>query len=391
MFRRIVRVSLCYSTIYINHRCVTVNEETRELLTKNLTAVREECKGQGLDLADMSDATKATSRALHECISVSNVQDAAFKEMVESISASLKVYNNRLNNVKNEAWSVQTKVDTLIKLLWGTENPQGDSFAAQPPLDDLSTVPKEPPRNGEPSDIEVKGSPESEVLHNVSCDRAPFDEKVNVEHVVGERVDGKWNKRSQEESDRKDEEIEVETIEVELESHFNNSIGKKTIIDITKELYERGVDFSDCLDANSLRQRYDDVLNGKICTQKTFSSSTSTTGNSYAEPFATNTDQPQVPSRPQYSEDQSYIPPLPNTETTGLAHDPYPNAMRKMVDAMKFVWQIKQELAAEKGINPSSVDLWSGKVKLEDHKRLYDYPTAQSHPIEVRHKGDMPL
>ncbi|CCW70771.1 unnamed protein product [Phytomonas sp. Hart1] len=388
MLRRIAHLSLCCSAAYANHRCVTVSQETREWLTNNLTALKEECKGQGLDLADMSDATKATSSSLQECLSSSNVQDAAFKTMVESLSASVKVYNNRLNNLKNEVWTVQTKVDTLLKMLWGTENPKGASFEAPPIPSSTSTAQRVPSGNGERSHIE--GSLVDEVRHNTSCDGTLEGEKVNVERVVGEKVPDKSYKKSQGMVDKKEEEIEAEVIEVELDPGFNSSVGDKKITDITKELYERGVDFSDCLDAKSLRQRYDDVLSGKIASQPPSSSSLSATDSSSVKPSATNTDRPYASPRLQYSEEPSYMPPPPNTGEAGLAHDPYPNATRKMVDAMKFVWQIKQELSSERGIDPNTVDLWSGKTKLEDHKRLYDYPTAQSHPIEVRQKGDMP-
>jgi hypothetical protein len=37
-----------------------------------------------------------------------------------------------------------------------------------------------------------------------------------------------------------------------------------------------------------------------------------------------------------------------------------------------------------------TIDIWSGHIRLEDHKRLYDYPTIQQYPLEVRQKGDAP-
>jgi hypothetical protein len=377
-------------------RRLSVSADIRDSLTKPLSSLKEECKGQNLDLADMADAMKGATYKFQEANKKAGIEDKAFKGKVTTLAASLKAYNTRLANLQNETRSMQAEIDALLKLLWGTERPEGANFATPPPAAPQSAI---------PNDFEVDPPPLAKALGEEAPSAEPAASaspaKPSVERVEGERVSGAANAAraaSPSASTVKEEEIEVETIEVEVEPPVQEDpVDTMKVTDITKELYEKGVNFSDCMDARSLRQRYRDVISGKIPTSANAStaaaSSSSSSSRPYTEPLTTNTSQPRMPQRPQQqSRQQQYQQPPPNNNSAGngLAYDPYPNAQRKMVDPMKYVREVKQELAVEKGIDANSVDLWSGKVKLDDNKRLYDYPSIQNYPIEVRQKGDIP-
>lgn len=357
-------------------RFLTLPSDTRDVLTKHLSSVKEESKGQGLDLADMNDTMKMAAQSLQDAMRKADIQDAQFKGKMTTLSASLKVYNTRLANLQNEARSLQADVDGILKLMWGTESPQGDKF---------STPPSSAADDQDPEGFGVEPPPIAEML----------SKKPPVETVEAERVDPSAKPASQS-SAAASEEIEVEAIEIETDDDAAaakpaqaqpDEVESMKITDMTKELYEQGVNFSDCLDAKTLRQRYRDYKSGRI-------SPGVIAGKTASQGSQTNTEQPRMPQRSSHQSTNQQPPPPPppppHSSQTGLTQDPYPNAQRKMVDPMKFVWQVKQEVASEKGIDPAAVDLWSGKMKLDDQKRLYDYPSIQSYPIEVRQKGDIP-
>lgn len=364
-------------------RFLTIDSAKRDELTKHLTALKEECKGQGLDLADMNEAAKDAGKAVQEKVKQLGIDDTDFKAKVLTLSASVKAYHTRLANLQTETKSLQGEVDAVLKMMWGTENPAAANFSTPPPP---SSPPREEKTAGS-SDFAVEPPPIAQVVENLN--KSGSKDTPKVETVEGERIpsDAAPNSSASSGAEKKEEEIEVETIEIEVEPSDSTSsdpaedaVDKMKITDITSDLYERGINFSDCLDAKSLRQRYKDVLKGKI-----------------AAPInppkpKENTNQPPMPKRAdtQHYQHQQQYNSTPNTSEAGLAHDPYPNAHRKMVDPMKYVEEVKRELCAEQGIDPKSVDLWSGKVRLDDKKRLYDYPTVQSYPIEVRQKGDIP-
>ncbi|RNF15910.1 uncharacterized protein Tco025E_05346 [Trypanosoma conorhini] len=380
MFRR-----LCLSggVRAIDVRFLSMTSDARDALTKQLSALKEECKGQGLDLADMSDASRAAMRAVQDGLKRANVEDDQFKGKCTTLSASMKAYTARLSNLQDEARSIQAEADALLKLMWGTEAPPKDASFASPPKS------AEEAGSASAAAAEVKGAETEDdefIVEPPPLAKALGNDKRPPERVEAERVQDTARKSAEEVVV---EEIEVETIEVEVEPNESPADTMK-ITDITKDLYERGVNFSDCLDARTLRQRYRDVLAGKLSPGIHPGTPTST-----PQAAEANTNQPRMPEhRPYQQQPQQYYQQQQqqqaNTSESGLAHDPYPNAYRKMVDPMKHVWELKNELAAEKGIDPKSVDLWSGKCKLEDHKVLYDYPSVQSYPIEVRQKGDIP-
>ncbi|KAK7197699.1 hypothetical protein NESM_000721800 [Novymonas esmeraldas] len=382
MFRRVVAhavapVALC--------RHVTLSADTREGLTKPLSSLKEECKGQNLDLADMAEAMKGATYALQEVLKKSAVDDKQFKGKTATLAASLKAYNTRLGNLQNETRSIQAEIDGVLKLLWGTEKPHGAQFSTPPP--------NKAPAAAE--DFEVEPPPLARALGEEapSAPASAAAAEPTVERVEAERVDAAAASSTADKVT--EQEIEVETLEVDVEPPApEDPVDTMKVTDITQELYERGVNFSDCMDARTLRQRYRDVLSGKVPTTANQAASSKR----FTEPLTENTSQPRMPPRGappphqyQYQQQQQQQQQSgSNNAGSGITSDPYPNAHRKMVDPMKFVHEIKQELAVEKGIDASSVDLWSGKVKLEDHKRLYDYPSIQSYPIEVRQKGDVP-
>ncbi|CBH13937.1 hypothetical protein, conserved [Trypanosoma brucei gambiense DAL972] len=377
LFRRLKRGdalrSYCCSL-----RLLNLASEARDTLTKQLGALKEECKGQGLDLADMNDASRTAMRSLQEGLKRANIDDESFKGKCTTLSASLKAYTSRLTNLQNEARSIQAEADALLRLIWGTEAATKPASFASPPCSTETPVmeSEKDETRGEGSDFDVEPPKIVEVLSG----GAPAVEKVEAERVMPTEDMASRNHETQ---GKCVEEIEVETIEVEVEPQESPADTMK-ITDITKELYEKGVNFSDCLDAQSLRQRYRDVLSGRIPPGIQ-------AGSTSKKPLdlEMNKHQPRMPSNNSHTNQRQYQQ-QNNTTESGIAHDPYPNAYRKMVDPMKHVWELKNELAAEKGIDPSSVDLWSGKTKLEDHKMLYDYPSVQSYPIEVRQRGDIP-
>nr|CCC92613.1 conserved hypothetical protein [Trypanosoma congolense IL3000] len=366
LLRRLGRCELFYTSL----RSISLASEARDNITKQLGALKEECKGQGLDLADMGEASRTAMRSLQESVKRAGVDDESFNGKYGTLSASLKAYTSRLANLQNEARSIQSEVDALLRLIWGTEEAARPASFSSPPRH--SEVPRpvgEPSSKCAHDSFDVEPPPVVEALGGGN----PKVEKVEAERVTEAR-------RASEAQEAKLEEIEVETIEVEVEP-AESAADTMKITDITRELYEKGVNFSDCLDAQSLRQRYKDVLTGKITPGIQAGSTSNKTNN-----VEMNKNQPTMPRSNPYNSGQQQS----NTTESGLAHDPYPNAYRKMVDPMKHVWELKKELAAEKGIDANSVDLWSGKTKLEDHKLLYDYPSVQSYPIEVRQKGDIP-
>ncbi|KPI88874.1 hypothetical protein ABL78_1991 [Leptomonas seymouri] len=382
MLRRVVMKAAVPAALC---RQLSVSADVRDSLTKPLSSLKEECKGQNLDLADMADAMKGATSRFQEASRKAAIEDKRFGGKTTTLTASLKAYNTRLANLQNETRSMQAEIDSLLKLLWGTERPDGASFTTPPP-ENARTI---------PDDFEVDPPPFAKALGEEAPTPDPAEPvKPAVERVEGERVSDRGNTASSANT-AKEEEIEVETIEIDVEpSAQEDPVETMKVTDITKELYEKGVNFSDCMDARSLRQRYRDVLSGKIPTSTNASTAASSSSSSspYTEPLTANASQPRMPPRaPSQQHQHQYQQPPPNSNAgNGLAYDPYPNAQRKMVDPMKYVREIKQELALEKGIDASSVDLWSGKVKLDDNKRLYDYPSIQNYPIEVRQKGDVP-
>jgi hypothetical protein len=355
--------------------------DAREKLTKCFAAVKEETRGQALDLTDMSDASRKVMRSVQDALKAfpEVEQDAKFKGKLQTLTASLKAYNSRLSTLQNEARSMQADVDGLLKHMWGAEQP---SVAPSPGGQRIAT------QSGD-FGVDAPSSGESD-------ESSP--KSNTVETVEGEIVRDAAAPKTATESEA---EIEIETVEIEPPaassasasssspsgssaassspaSGFSKQVENKSVTEITRELHEKGVNFSDCMDAKTLRQRYQDYLDGKIATAKA------------TPPPPPPQQAARRPANNTYYEQQQQQQRTPNTTETGLASDPYPNAERKMIDPMKYVWQVKQEYCAEKGVDPQTFDLWSGKVRLDDSKRLIDFPTIQNFPLEMRQKGNPP-
>lgn len=379
-------------------RFFSLDAGKRNELTKHLSSLKEECKGQSFDLADMNDAAKEAGRAVQEKVKQLVINDSLFNAKVLTLSASVKAYHKRLANLQVEAQSIQAEVDALLKLMWGAESPEAADFSSPPTScsSSSSTIKEghekkdtmEMNKDQHSEGFAVDPPPIAQMVEGMSGSSSEKKvETVEGEHIPSDAPIGA--KSSFEKTSTAKAEPDEATIEIEVEPESSDpvvdAVDSMKITDITSDLYERGVNFSDCLDAKSLRQRYKDVLAGKFVLPAT----------SFRKQAEENKVQPPSPRRPEvrntdYSYSSSSYQSAPNSNQSGLAHDPYPNAQRKMIDPMRYVEDVKKELCAEQGVDPNSVDLWSGKVRLDDKKRLYDYPTIQSYPVEVRQKGDIP-
>ncbi|KNH04834.1 hexokinase-2-like protein [Perkinsela sp. CCAP 1560/4] len=185
-------------------------------------------------------------------------------------------------------------------------------------------------------------------------------------------------------------ENEVEIEEPASTSAQNISSGV-SVQEMTEYLHAKSIDFSDCFDEESLGKRYIAVKKGTYVPPRKESS---------VAPIA-----PKVPSDshkvcairepPTYERDSSsgskHSQEKMNyggSSQNAVMQDPYPGAERRMCDPMKYVWEVKQEICQGKGVNSSQVDIWCGPIKLEDHRRMYEYPQCQRTPMEVRMSGD---
>lgn len=351
----------------------------RDDFTKVVSRVKDEAKGQSLDLAEMGDAARSALKGVQEAQKRHTTVDAKVQGKLKTLSASLKAYNNRLNNVQNEAKALQADAEATMKLLWGNENvSEGGSASVE-----AETVEAERVDPSVEADFDVEVPPVAKKFDDAMKNAKP------VESVEAEKVSGGGSSKSGE--------TQPEELEIEIEVDEPSPADDVPVTQITQELYEKGIDFADCTDAKSLRKRYADVLAGK-----------------YDAPAPPQQAQRQTPpqshSRPPQQQQQTHqggyggnqaggyqgyggsgYNSQSQTTETGLAFDPHPGAQRKMIDPNKPVWEVKNEVARENGVDPNTVDLWAGTVLLADHKRLYEYGSlVQTNPIEVRSKGDAP-
>ena len=378
----------------------TLTKESRDAITKGLSRVKDEAKGQLLDLTDMNEASRNAGNALQEVLKRNTVTDAKVKGKIATLTASLKSYNTRLSNLQSEARAVQNEADALIKLLWGNtsaaaaETSGSAAGAGAAAAEDADFGVDVPPMAQKIEEVlGEKVSSASSPSNSASSASSPASGAAPVETLEGdfikEDLTAPKKPTSANTSNGAEEDLEIE-LEVEPTASSstpaksaNELLAEKaTIPEITSELHNAGVDFTACRDADSLRAKYLAFLDGKLNKPKPAA----------ANPSAQRaTQQPPTPRPPQQQQQQQqYQQPPPNTNETGVSADPYPNGVRKMVDPMKTVWEVKMEIAKERNIDANTINLWSGRSCLEDHKRLYDYPTIQQFPIEVRQKGDNP-
>eukprot|EP00744_Colponema_vietnamica_P000391 GILI01000703.1.p1 GENE.GILI01000703.1~~GILI01000703.1.p1 ORF type:complete len:366 (+),score=82.75 GILI01000703.1:59-1099(+) len=345
----------------------------------------------------MNEASRNAGNALQEVLKRNAVDDIKVKGKIATLTASLKSYNTRLSNLQSEARSVQTEADALIKMLWGNSNAaeatkaQAPTPNADPSSDDFGV--DVPPIAKKIEQVLGESRPSSSIdsSSETTSSNQPPAPSQKVETLEGDfiREDLTAPKSAQSTSTGTDEDLEIE---LEVDGSTSNAspvksanellADKASIPEITTELHNNGIDFSSCRDADSLRKKYLEFLEGKF-------KKPSAKPNHNQEQRTTQ--QPPTPRPPQQQQQQSqYQQAASNTTETGVSSDPYPNGVRKMIDPMKTVWEVKMEIAKERNMDANTVNLWSGKICLEDHKRLYDYPTIQQFPIEVRSKGDTP-
>ena len=363
---------LCVAPAVSAVRYLTLSADARADITRGFTKVKDEAKGQSVDLSDMSEAARNAHKIVQDIQKRHPLEeDKAFRAKLNTVNASLKAYNSRLLNLQNEARGIQNDVEKLLKVVWGQEGPGVES--AEP-------VPSQEPAVN--ADFETEVPPLAEKLEQLKSERVPnkATEQEQVEHVDAEPVVETPSATTVDES-----EIEVESVEVD-----GSSVDDTPITDITRELHDKGIDFSDCLDAKSLRKRYREYLDGKFAEQ------------AQAAPRqksqSPQTDTPPKASDPKKStswyEDEKYQQyrqqAAPNQSEKGVTIDPNPGANRRMIDPMKYVRELKVELAAEHNVPPERIDLWSGKMMLDDNRRVYEYPGIQHNPVEIRAKGDVP-
>ena len=379
----------------------TLTKESRDAITKGLSRVKDEAKGQLLDLTDMNEASRNAGNALQEVLKRNTVTDAKVKGKIATLTASLKSYNTRLSNLQSEARAVQNEADALIKLLWGNtsaaaaETSGSAAGAGAAAAEDADFGVDVPPMAQKIEEVlGEKVSSASSPSNSASSASSPSSGAAPVETLEGDFIKEDLTAPKKPTSANTSSNGAEEDLEIELEveptassstpaKSANELLAEKaTIPEITSELHNAGVDFTACRDADSLRAKYLAFLDGKLNKPKPAA----------ANPSAQRaTQQPPTPRPPQQQQQQQqYQQPPPNTNETGVSADPYPNGVRKMVDPMKTVWEVKMEIAKERNIDANTINLWSGRSCLEDHKRLYDYPTIQQFPIEVRQKGDNP-
>ena len=180
----------------------------------------------------------------------------------------------------------------------------------------------------------------------------------------------------------------INEVDIELEEATPDS--PMTAAELTEYLHEKSVDFSDCFNEDSLRQRYMDVKRGTYKAPKKVQlkeESRHVTSNEQKISMIREPVVVQNTSNGNRSSERERFN-YGGSSNCGIMQDPYPGAERRMCDPMKYVWEVKQDICQGRGVNSSQVDIWCGPTKLEDHKRMYEYPQCQRTPMEVRMKGD---
>jgi hypothetical protein len=388
----------CAAGIASLHRRLSTSD--REDLSRVVSAVQGEAKGQAVDLVEMGDAARNSLKQIQEASARVKFDDARLKAKVTTLQTALKAYSSRVANVQNEARSLQGDAERVLKMLYGeSETAASGATTATTTTTATSSASASAAAGGAAageSDFHVEPPAAAQKLEEIN--RAPPGSQGRVETATDAAARGATTVA--------EDEIVVETLDDDASGAAaagaaDDSLNRiradeTTVSEITATLHERGIDFGDCRDARQLRQRYKDFLDGKFAkpdkpaprpepnrdqpsTPPRYSPSSG--GSSYQQQ-----QQQQQQQRPPYQQQQ----PIPNTTETGLQPDPHPGAVRKQIDTQKFVREVKEEIAREHGVSAGQIDLWSGMTLLEDNKRLYEYSNLQNNPIEVRQKGDFP-
>eukprot|EP00759_Apiculatamorpha_spiralis_P031580 PhF_6_TR33467/c0_g1_i1/m.48815 len=349
------------------------NSSTAELgrqdATKTLSKISEEFKGQSLDLKDMCNAARvALKEATDLQARLAKMEaDENLKNKVQGLVGSLKAYSVRLGTVQGESQSLQADIDSILKGQWKKDS-AGTGAA---------TATKKP----EPVEPEIVVEPPSS---------KPTPPKPTQPESTAEIIE--------------ETEILVETVESQTSNKgtsFESEASKLSVTEITEFLHDKDVNFADCFDAASLRKRYVEVKSGKYedaskrkklhdlerkREEEIRANATKAKQNSGTGPVR---DFNQGGGSSNTTNNNNSSNSYGGSQSTGLVQDPFPGAERKMVDPMKYVWEVKEEICKSKGMNPSLVDLWCGYTLLEDHRRVYDYPMVANNALEFRNKGDI--
>ena len=406
--------NLCLSHTAFNQvRFLTTSE--RDELSRVVSSVQSEAKGQSVDLSEMADATRNALKQIQEATKKVSFDEPRTKAKVQTLQTALKAYSGRINNIQNEAKSLQCDAEKVLKLLFdGKDGSTGAESKTEKASSSSSTTTTttveedfnvEPPMTAQKLEEMNKMPPGSTTFTKGSQNQPPppsSNNNVSEDEIVIETLDVEETTTGSGETATTSSDDSLNAIKAE----------ETSIAEITSILHEKGIDFTDCREAKSLRQRYKEYLDGSFDhlkhkgippqqnkQQPNSPPSYSNSGNNNSSTSSYNSGYQQ-----QYQQ-QSYAGPTggagqphpsygqqqtPNTSETGLAHDPHPGAIRKQIDTQRYVRDIKDEIAKENGVQATQIDLWSGMTLLEDHKRLYEYPNLQANPIEVRQKGDMP-
>jgi hypothetical protein len=372
-------------------RLLTTSE--RDELSRVISSVQSEAKGQSVDLSEMADATRNALKQIQDATKKVNITEPRAKAKIQTLQTALKAYSGRINNIQNEAKSLQADAEKVLKLLFDGKDAETEPKTEKSTSTSSSTK----------SNTVVQEEEDFNVEPPMTAQKLEEMNKMPPGSTTFKKADGSSSSSTAETSNT----VAEEEIVIELEedpsaaanNNNNNASGAETD-------HEKGIDFTDCREAKTLRQRYKDFLDGKFQTTKQApprvntqqppspsSSSSSNASSSYGSGYSQQYNQQSYAGpaggagqpHPSYGQQ-----PTPNTTETGLAHDPHPGAVRKQIDTQRYVKDIKEEIAKENGISASQIDLWSGMTLLEDHKRLYEYPNLQANPIEVRQKGDRP-
>ena len=386
----------------LGHGCATLSAAARTDFARVASLARQEARTNADDIKDIASAARAAAAQLQAVRQKHGGDggDAKARAKLMTLAASMKTYAYRLSNLEAEARSIVEDAEAVLNEL-GTQQGGGGGGAAAPTpsgggtaaaaakaaagsadrsdftLDSDFTAasptqqPVEPPAGAAqtpgaanraraptrpPTDAEqlAKHPPGAGAFAEASAFAAGSnlgmsggDEELKVDFVRGDEPP-----KAAGTGEIPPQDIEVEPID---------PIDEKSVTEITEELYNKGVDFSDCRDAKALRQRYKDVQAGKF------------------QPKKAATPPPPPPPR-----SNPYTPPPPNTSEKGLAQDPHPGSQRKMVDPNRLVGDLKLELSRENNLSPHTIGLFCAGVRMDETKRVSDYPQVQYHQIEIR-------
>ena len=354
--------------------CCHLQEKTVSDLKRVATQARQEAIANLEDLKDIASTARAAANALANARQrhASDIPDGKVKQKLTTLNASLKTYSYRLTNLETEVQSIIEDAEAVLASLnnaaAGTETVQQATHSKNTNDDDKmkdddfvldsdfsASSPQQKPTIQTPPTAEehLKQHPAgagtfAEVASSASSSNIESDDgDLKIEYVSSDER-AKFNNSE-----------DPGTIEIELP----DAVDEKPVSEITDELFTKNIDFSDCRDAKQLRNRYRDFLNGKL-----------------SPPQA----KPQRATQPPPPPRDTYTPPPNNYTEKGMQADPYPNAQRKMVDPNRLVGDLKLEMAREHKISPYTIGMFVAGIRMDENKRISDYPQVQHNQIELR-------